>query len=210
MSMFKPMSQIVPEGVEGHCSISHFGISKVESNFTAIRSAVRSSSLEYVPEGVYCRLTVGHTLMMTDTHMEQNSNYSVVRQAKGSVLIAGLGIGMVLLPILEKPEVTSVMVIEKYAEVVKLVEPHIRAAAGENASKLKVIVADIMEWQPPKGEKWDTIYFDIWPDICTDNLKDMEILHRRFAKRKAPGGWMDSWMKGRLKFQKEREKRMGW
>lgn len=208
MSLFKPMFQIVPEGVEGNCNISHFAVNKEESRFTALRATFSRDA--YVPEGVYCRLTVGRVLMMTDTHMEQNSNYTVVREAKGKVLIGGLGIGMVLLPILEKPEVTSVTVIEKYADVVKLVEPHIRAAAGKNADKLKIIVADALEWKPPKGEKWDTIYWDIWPEICTDNLKDMEVLHRRFARRKTPGGWMDSWMRVRLLRQKEREKRQGW
>jgi spermidine synthase len=138
--------------------------------------------------------------------MEQRSNIGVVMEAKGHVLIAGLGIGMILLPLLEKPEVKSVTVVEKYADVVKLVEPHVLAVVGKNAPKLKTIVADIFEWVPPKGEKWDTIYFDIWPDLSMDNLEQMEILHRKFARRKAPGAWMYSWQKDYLKYRK----RAGW
>jgi len=205
---FRPMFQVVPEGVEGEVKISHFEVSKMDSTFTMIRAM--QNPLSYVPEGVYCRLTVGRTLMMTDTSMEKRSNYGVVQNSRGNVLIAGLGIGMVLLPILEKPEVETVTVIEKYKDVIKLVETHIREAAGDAGKKLQVIVADIFEWVPPKGGKWDTLYFDIWPDMCTDNLKDMEKLHRKFARRKTPGAWMDSWQKDYLKYQKQREKRCRW
>lgn len=201
---FPQMFKVVPEGVEGIATISHFVVSKQASTFTAVKALQHRDA--YVPEGIYCQLKVGRTLMMTDTRMEQNSNYGVVHAAMGNVLIAGLGIGMILLPILAKPEVTGVTVIEKYADVVKLVEPAIRKAAGADAAKLRVIEADIFEWAPPKGEKWDTIYFDIWPDICTDNLEEMTKLHRKMAKRKAPGGWMESWKRAHLKRVRERDK----
>ena len=34
-------------------------------------------------------------------------------------------------------------------------------------------VADIFEWKPARGVKFDTLYWDIWPTICVSNLKDM-------------------------------------
>lgn len=203
---FRPMHEIVPEGSQGVAAIRHFTVSKTDSQFTAIRAFQHPDA--YVPEGTYCELKVHGGIMMTDTSMEKRSNYGVVRMARGDVFIAGLGIGMVLLPILEKPEVTSVTVIEKYPEVVALVEEAIRKAAGKNASKLKIVVGDVFEYKPAKGEKYDTIYFDIWPDICTDNLEDMAKLHRKFAKaKKTLDSWMDSWMRDRLKSQKRREDR---
>jgi len=66
----------------------------------------------YIRPGRYARLHVGHVLMMSDTDMERRSNVQVVQQARGHVLIAGLG--MILHPILAKPEVTRVTVVEKY------------------------------------------------------------------------------------------------
>jgi spermidine synthase len=201
---FRPMHEVVPEGSQGVAAIRHFTVSKADSQFTAIRAFQHPDA--YVPAGNYCELRVHGGIMMTDTSMEKRSNYEIVRFAQGDVFIAGIGIGMILLPILEKPEVTSVTVIEKYPEVVALVEEHIRKAAGENASKLKVIVGDVFEYKPAKGEKYDTIYFDIWPDICTDNLEDMTKLHRKFARaKKDPGSYMESWMRKRLKAQKRRE-----
>lgn len=200
---FRPMTEVVPEGTQGVAQIVHFTVNPEQSRLTALRGAFSPGA--YVPPGSYCELRVHGGLMMTDTSMEKNSNYEVVRQARGDVFIAGLGIGMILLPILGKPEVKSVTVIEKYADVAALVEGAVRQAAGENASKLRVIVADVFDYKPEKGVKYDTIYFDIWPEICTDNLKEMTKLHRKFARAKQPGAWMESWLRKSLKARKRRE-----
>ena len=206
MPMFTPVAEIVPPGEQGVAKIDHFEVSKRASEFTSIRAAMGRRD-EYVPEGKYVRLTVkGHGLMMTDTRMEQVTNYDVIHNAKGKVLIMGLGIGMVLIPILKKPEVTSVTVIEKYQDVVDLVIPALRAKVPE-ASKLGVIVADALEWMPPKGVKFDTLYFDLWADICTDNLEEITFLKRRFARRKNPGAWMGAWVEDKLRYEDRRSKR---
>lgn len=199
------MHEVVPEGSQGVAVIRHFTVSKSESQFTAIRAMQHRDA--YVREGSYCELRVHGGIMMTDTQMEKNSNYEVCRFARGDVFIAGLGIGMILLPILENPAVTSVMVIEKYPEVAALVEEHVRKAAGENASKLKVIIGDVFDYKPAKGA-YDTIYFDIWPNICEDNLEEMAKLHRKFSRaRKSLDSYMESWQRGRLKKQRRQSQK---
>lgn len=197
MVQFPNIVDLLPEGEQGAAKIEHFEVSKDASAFTALRP------MSYVPPGRYAKLTVHGTLMMSDTRMERNSNYEVVRRSKGEVLIAGLGLGLVLHPILRKPEVTRVDVLEKYRDVIDLVEPKVRQ--WEGGYKLNVIEADVLEWQPPKGQKWDTIYFDIWPNITTDNLAEMKVLHRRFGRRKPLDGWMGSWQHDALKHRKRRE-----
>jgi hypothetical protein len=150
-----------------------------------------------VRPGRYVRLIVDGELMMSDTDLEKWSNLEVVRQATGDVLIAGLGIGMILIPILAKENVRSVTVIEKYKDVIDVIVPSI-----PNARKLDVVNADILEWGAPKGKKWDVIYFDIWPDICVDNLKQINLLHRRFCRKKTV--WMGSWMQDKLRYMNRR------
>lgn len=71
------------------------------------------------------------------------------------------------------------------------------------------MTADIFTWSPPKGTKYDVTYFDIWPDICTDSLKEIARLHQRFGPRMAPGGWIGSWMRYELQRRKAREGRQG-
>jgi len=204
-AIFPNMADVVPEGTIGLAKITHFEVTEDAAKFTSLRAIVTGSRDAYVRPGRYAQLVVGNTLMMSDTSMERNSNYEVVRKAHGRVLIAGLGLGMILHPIAAKPEVTEVVVIEKYADVAVLVQPTLPA-------KVKVIVADIFDWKPAKGEKFNTVYFDIWPNISEDNLEDMAKLHRRFSHyldRSAYSEWMDSWKRGELKSRRARNKRSG-
>lgn len=196
MSEFPRMTDIVQESQAGIARIEHFEVSDADSKFSALRRG-------YVRPGKYARLYVGGCLMMSDTDMERGSNMRVLLKSHGNVLIAGLGIGMILHPILAKPEVVRVTVVEKCQDVIDLVSPTLTSA------KMSIINADIFQWKPPKGEKWNTIYFDIWPDICTDNLTEMATLHRRFSRRLVAGGWMGSWMKDTLLYYRRKEKGAG-
>ena len=67
-----------------------------------------------------------------------------------------------------------------------------------------VIEADIFEWKPARGAKFQVIYHDVGETICEDNLKEMSVLHRRFGRYLAPGGWQGSWMREELQAQAKR------
>lgn len=197
MSLFPSMVEIIPEGQRGIAKVKHAYVSK----FDAIMSSMRG---QYLKEGPICQLYIGGIMMMSDGANEHSTNYGVLRNSHGDVLIAGLGIGMILTKILEKPEVSSVLIVEKYQDVIDLISPHFQNP------KLKIICADIREWKPAKGVRFDTIYFDIWADQSTDDLEDMATLHRRFRAHKKPGCWMESWNRSYLQSRKRRESRMDW
>jgi spermidine synthase len=197
MSPAIAIAEIVPEGSSGVARVEHFEVPKNQG----IRALLRG---EYVTPGRYARLYVGNTLMMSDTPMEHRTNSQIMQECNGDVFIAGLGIGMVLSAVLKHSEVRSVMIVEKYQDVIDLVAPHY------SDKRLTITCADILEWHPPKGRKWDTIYFDIWPNICTDNLKDIAKLHRRFSSRlnrANPKAWMDSWQREALVAIRRTERR---
>ncbi len=205
MSPFPKMVDVVPEGEHGSARIEHCVVNKRLAELSTLRSMF--SRDDPVREGSYVRLYVGGELMMSDTDAERSSNLEVVIKAKGRVLIAGLGVGMILCPILANQKVQGVEVVESSPDVIQLVEPALRGLPG--AEKLNVVEADILTWKPPRGSKWDTIYFDIWPDICLDNLPQMQILHRRFGRYKNPGGWMGSWQHERLLLERSRMAQQG-
>lgn len=139
--------------------------------------------------GTYVRLVVDGELMMSDSPMERVTNVGFIRQAEGRVFIAGLGIGMVLNAILNKPEVSEVVILEKYQDVIDLVHPQYEH------SKLTVICGDVFSYDMPKKEKFDCIYFDIWPDIGGDNYKYMKLLHAKYRKNKASkDSYISSWL----------------
>ena len=116
---------------------------------------------------------------------------------------------MIVHPIAKKPEVKSITIIEKNPDVIKLVAPTLPKR------KVTVIEGDIFEWRPAKGERFNTIYFDIWGNVSTDALEEMAKLHKSFAHHLArpaedPQRWMCSWKKDYLLWQKSIERRQAW
>jgi hypothetical protein len=195
MGLFPKMVEIVPPGESGDAKIVHFEVSETDSRFTALRGG-----RDYVPAGRYAKLIVGRALMMSDTRHEQITNYEVVQRAKGHVFIGGLGLGMVTHAIAAKPEVTKITVLEKSQGVIDLVGHTL-------PSKVEVIQGDVFDYKPGKSQKFACIYFDIWPDLNTDNLSEMTKLHRRFRKYLTDDGWMDSWCRGILRSERRRDQR---
>jgi hypothetical protein len=198
------MVDLLPEQKVGEVTISHVDVSDHDARMESMRGRISRP-------GKFACLKVGGVLMMSDTLHEKRTCSGVVWNANGRVLIAGLGMGWILHPILAKSEVTEVVVIEKSADVIKAISPSL----AKYGDRLKIICADIFEWRPAKGEKFDTIWFDIWPDVSTDDLKDMARLNRAFARflnRENPKAWRAAWSEDMLKYRRSQEGRYsyGW
>lgn len=192
---------------KGVATISRIEISKDVAMFENLRLIRDGGWMFRLKEGHYTRLHINNELMMSDTPMERISNNDFARKANGKVLIAGLGLGMIIQAIIDKEDVTEIVVIEKYQDVIDLVEPKIKS------DKLKVICADIDKWKPTNGEKFDVIYFDIWADISVENLEHIKKLHNRFknlVNRNNPKCYMNSWMKEYLQKEKRKESNYRW
>lgn len=178
----------VPDGVCGDWRIESFIVSAVDAKWTAVRAAYNGPD-EYVPPGTYKRLVRGNTVVMSNTPMEVRTNEAFIRNARGNVLINGLGLGMVLSAILRKPEVESVTVVEIASEVIELVGPSFRDDA-----RVQIVHADALTYRPEKDERFDCIWHDIWDYICASNLPQMHQLHEKYARRAT---WQDSWCRTR-------------
>lgn len=198
--LFPNMVNVIPEGRRGVAAVEHFDVSDGDSNMSALRGGA-----SFVPPGRYARLMIGSSVVMSDTRFERLTNYEIVRKSAGRVLVAGLGLGMILYPILRKEEVRSVLVVEKHQDVIDLIGPHF------TSSKLRVVCADIFAWTPEAGERFDVIYFDIWPTQATEHLAEMARLHQRFKSRldrTNPECWMGSWARDFLRSQQREERRL--
>lgn len=146
--------------------------------------------------GNYARLTDKelHQCVMSNTQMEQYTNAEFVNNAHGRVLIGGLGIGMILLAIQDKPEVSEILVVEKYQEVIDLVRDQLPLN-----EKVTVVASDIFEYVP-EG-KFNTIYLDIWNNANDRQLYEREqrplrMRYRKYLVSKAEDEkrWIDCWM----------------
>jgi len=130
-------------------------------------------------------------VMMADTEMERRTNRPFLRNANGDVLIAGLGLGMIIMAIQDNDNIDSITIIEIEQEIIDLV-----AVQLPLNDKVIIIRDDILTWKPQNGIKFDTIYFDIWNTVCGDNYEDMKLLNRRFGRRLNRDNsncWMSSW-----------------
>lgn len=193
---FKMAESLKP--VEGErFALRHFELTRKEIQFDELREAINRRRTYGQEPGIFVRLEAkkdggGHSgIIMTDTEMEWHTNWRFLFNANGRVLVAGLGLGMIVLAVQDREEIEKILILEKEKEIIALVKPQLPFLP-----KVEIILADALEWRPPKGEKFDTIYFDIWPDICGDNYEEMKRLHRRFSRnlnRANPKAFMDSW-----------------
>lgn len=181
----------------GQAKLVKINITEEQAMWANLRAVRDGGSIFAVNPGQYVQLIVDGTLYMSDTQMEQRSNLEFVRKAHGDVMIAGLGVGLIIWNLkskIESGEVKSITVYEKFQDVIDLVTPIIKSWLPKDF-KFEVICKDILTYDPDKTEKYDTIYFDIWPDICGDYYPEMADLHNRWKTHKRIGGWTDSWMK---------------
>lgn len=202
-----PMRGILPPGTSGNVRLEEYEVTSIAAVVHNINHAQGGSPEMAIIPGKYVRLYVGKHLMMSDAPYEAQSNRDIIEGARGKVLIAGLGMGMVLVPILRNPAVTRVTVVEKSKDVIKLVHKPLLANGPftENEKiKLVVVHGDINKFKP-KPESYDTIYFDIWPSISTKNLSEITKLKTRFLKSLKFGGWMGVWVEDLILKRKTEE-----
>jgi spermidine synthase len=113
---------------------------------------------------------------MSNTFDEIRDFYFFLNRAYGSVLINGLGLGVTVKFLLDKPEVTKIIVIEKSKDVISLVAPYF------NDKRLCIINADAFEYNY-QGEKLNFVWHDIWDDIVSENLPEMTTLCRKYGRK---------------------------
>jgi hypothetical protein len=199
---FPDMTTVTRPRKLGRAEICHHQVTELESAMSAFRPGT------FCPPGLIAQLLVDGGLVMSDTRMERLSNYEVVQEARGQVLIAGLGLGMILHPILAKPEVEHVTVVELVPDVISLIGPTLPATYRQNRWTLQE--GDIKTWRPPDGTRYDVIYFDIWPDICVDYYQEMKDLVKAFRRYRRPGAWVRCWSVEEIRDRLRQEAAYGW
>lgn len=170
----------IPQGQAGAARVVH----DTPDAFTRLRAARDGQPLN---AQTYTRLFVGGTLYMTDAEFECWTNAEFVRKAFGNVLVAGLGLGLVLRPLIDSSVVESITVIERSPDVITLIGPRYEHP------KLKIIEADIHQWEPPK-KTYHFIYFDIWANVPnSDTLAEIRKLKKKYRSALAKHGRTLAW-----------------
>ncbi|KAB7891370.1 hypothetical protein [Poseidonibacter ostreae] len=132
-------------------------------------------------------------MVMSDSFMEKRTNQDFINKANGDVLIAGLGIGMIILAIQDKEDVRSITVVEICEELKDIVMVGLEKVLND---KVTIIIEDINKFKPTK--KYDTVYCDIWNTIDGINWEEMKSLTRKFKNhinRDNENYLLDHWRK---------------
>ena len=181
-SVFELGTSTVPCGRRGPWAVEEFEISEREARFHNGMASFRPGGRVFqVRPGRYKRLLHAHRgVVMSNTPMEVMTNRQALNASRGFVLINGLGMGMLLEAVLAKPEVERVRVVEIDEDVIGLVGPHFA-----NDSRVEIVHADAHAYQPPKAERYDFVWHDIWDNITADNLESMKALTRKYRRPRA-------------------------
>jgi hypothetical protein len=191
--MYQAMHEILNENKIGDFRLEKYSIQ--EKNLAAM--------MQGIPMGNYIKLSGRSGVIMSNTPMEKNTNREIICWANGDVFIAGLGIGLIVLPIQEKEDVKSITVLEKYPEIIELVGNQLPLN-----NKVKIIQGDVFEHEFSKGTKFDTIYFDIWDYVNEDVYKEeMLPLKKKYRKYKRfstenPRVYMACWAEYQARYNK--------
>jgi hypothetical protein len=178
----------IPEGTRGEWAVQQFKITKRDALYSMFSYRERHPT-----PGTYTRLVRGGTVVMSDTPAEIRDLLPIVWNAKGHVLLNGLGLGVALSKCLESDKVTRVTVVEKSDDVILLVGPHFKDP------RVRIVPADAFEYKPPKGVRYGAVWHDIWDSICADNLPEMTRLHRKYGR---VADWQGSWCRDQCERQR--------
>ena len=190
------MSTFIPAAKKGNWAIEHFTMTKAEVDFEKMRGAFRPGGYREVYDlvpGNYVRLVWnGYETVMSDTPMELRTQEYEARRAKGDCLVGGLGLGIFILKLQEKPEVNSILVVEKDQDIIDLVQPNLPLTTKVTILKGDIFEKDVVD----RTQRFDFIYFDIWANICGDNAPEVGRLKRRYRpllRKENPEAWIGAW-----------------
>ena len=197
------MIDVFPDKLrKGNITISQFTLTPAFLN-----AAKLSDILDYRGEnlfnnpGEYVKLTddVNGEVVMSDTEIERITCLDCLDNAHGNTLIAGLGLGMILVPLLENENCDKIVIVEKSQFIIDLVsEPlfsYIEDVLGLDYSIIEIIHEDIFKYKP--SIKFDYIWLDIWNNVEYDeNYFEFCLIKEHLIKNGQRDALFEGWRIG--------------
>jgi hypothetical protein len=109
---------------------------------------------------------------MTDAPPFAWSLKSFAEQSRGEVLVAGLGLGLVVHYLVENSEVSNIVVVERSADVISLITPHL-----PRDSRVRIVLDDFYSFMSMDDKHRDVVIWDlaVWSPSSKEQigLRDM-------------------------------------
>jgi len=135
--------------------------------------------------------------MMSDLETETITNQKFLDNVKGDVLIFGLGLGLIVFPILLDESIRTIDIVEIDTGLIEYVGNIIKKEY--KFDKVNIINADLRDYHNVISKNYDTIYFDIWEFVGETEIEEINQLHKTYLPFLNKNGWMDSWRSEKMK-----------
>lgn len=133
------------------------------------------------------RLFCGDTLWMSLTPRELESQAHHALYARGHTVVMGLGMGVLLYNIIQRPEVEKVTVVESDRRVVELLHQIADPESWNGWEKVQIVIADALTWKP--DDPVDFLTVDIWEKLGDENLRSHGQQIQRNVRAKQVALW---------------------
>lgn len=130
-------------------------------------------------------LYIDGKLWMWDTPKERDQQAEVAQEARGDVLVAGYGFGLVQRFLTENARVRSVTSVEKFREVVDEARKLYGKIYGE------VVIGDFFDFDTDR--RFDCVVGDIWEEVMPIYLPDYVRFKEKAKTLLRPGGVIRAW-----------------
>lgn len=176
MKSYIDLSQIYDDTKFGDFSI------KIETNKILTSNVIKNFynvTNEYeIFSDVY--LFKNDELIMTSTEFELLTNKPFLDVSFGDILIFGLGLGMIIYPLLEDSSINSITVIEKEQELINYIGDKIKTKDINN--KVSFVLGDVYGYHEvmSKDKKYDVIFFDYWHKLTMTNVDELENIKNNY------------------------------
>lgn len=177
-------------GLENH-SFGNFVIQRIEHQ-KGISDELRQfyNCYDQFREYFYRLVTKTGEVLMTNDPFEVATNQYFFDNAKGDVLIFGLGFGWIIFSILDNPNITSITVVEIETGIIQYVGQKVKEKDLNN--KVTIYQGDVENWYQTDENKYDFIYFDSYPDPQS-SISDKPVKEPLYSNLLNPGGESYFW-----------------
>jgi hypothetical protein len=204
-------------GEDDRFIINRFKVGKKDAiNFNTHHLA-NGSQTRFILPGKYTRLIEKDTsgdfsldgekymIWMSDTPAERQDHMALYEMAKelgGTVLVHGLGLGVIVNALLELDNIEHVSVWDIEEDILEHVGGFYQKKFG--SKRISFVHGDAFDHRPPKGKDWTLVWHDIWPSLSSDNLKPMQRMCARFRTRCV---WQECWGREVCRWMAKEERR---
>lgn len=117
-------------------------------------------------------------VIMSNGKVELLSNYEFIQNAEGDIIVFGLGLGLIIFPLLSCNLVKSITIVEKNDKIINYVGSVVKKMDLEN--KVSLIHSDAHSFVSSEKNSFDYIYFDIWNSLNENSFEEMEQIQKNF------------------------------